>query len=144
MIACGNAAGLLLRARTCNVSMSMPCAAALGASPLPILSSGPGGELLLASLAAAVGAGLSMRMCSGLESHRWRGHPRLDAVHLGWPWLVFCLTAAGWRACSPAHCRLGVRSGARPWPISRQAAGRQVWAGPSAGWLATVAALQIA
>ncbi|HXJ56581.1 MAG TPA: ADOP family duplicated permease, partial [Verrucomicrobiae bacterium] len=143
LIACGNAAGLLL-ARGLQRQHEYAVRAALGASSLQICRPVLAESLLLAALAAAVGAGLSIGCVQVLKATGGAAIPRLDAVHLGWPLLVFCLTAAGvaglFAGALPAWRSIGrapvgdLKAGSRTASVGR--AERR--------WLATVAALQIA
>jgi putative ABC transport system permease protein len=94
LVACGNAAGLLL-ARGLQRQHEYAVRAALGARPLqlcrPVLTE----SLLLALLGGLVGVGLAAGCVDALKRIAGTGIPRLDAVRLGWPVLVFCLGAAG-------------------------------------------------
>jgi putative ABC transport system permease protein len=93
LIACGNAAGLML-ARGLQRQHEYAVRSALGARPLqlcrPILME----SLLLAALGAATGAALAIGCVVLIKRMGGAGLPRMDAVHLGWPLFVFCLGAA--------------------------------------------------
>jgi putative ABC transport system permease protein len=93
LIACGNAAGLLL-ARGLQRQHEYAVRAALGARAFqlcrPILAE----SVLLALLGGVVGAGLAVWCVDVLKAIADAGIPRLDAVRLGWPLLLFCLGAA--------------------------------------------------
>jgi putative ABC transport system permease protein len=93
LIACGNAAGLLL-ARGLQRQHEYAVRAALGAGPFqlcrPILAE----SLLLALLGGLVGVGLAVGCVDALKLISGTAIPRLDAVRLGWPVLVFCVGAA--------------------------------------------------
>ena len=143
LIACGNAAGLLL-ARGLQRQHEYAVRAALGASPLQLCRPVLIESLLLALLGGAVGAGLAMGCVHGLKLVGGVGIPRLDAVRLGWPLLAFSLGAAGvagvmagllpaWRSIGhdPAD---GLKAGSRTASVGC----------PERRWLGGVAALQIA
>jgi len=93
LIACANAAGLLL-ARGLQRQHEYAVRAALGARPLqlcrPVLTE----SLLLALLGGLVGAGLAAGCVEALKLIAGASIPRLDAVRLGWQVLAFCLGAA--------------------------------------------------
>jgi putative ABC transport system permease protein len=94
LIACGNAAGLLL-ARGLQRQHEYAVRAALGARPLQLCRPVLVESVLLAVLAGAVGAALAVWCVEVLKLIAGAAIPRLDAVRLGWPLLGFCLGAAG-------------------------------------------------
>ncbi len=93
LIACGNAAGLLL-ARGLQRQHEYALRAALGAQSFqlcrPILLE----SVLLALLGGVLGMGLASVSVDALKLLAGPAIPRLDAVRLGWPVLLFCLGAA--------------------------------------------------
>ncbi len=93
LIACGNAAGLLL-ARGLQRQHEYAVRAALGARPFqlcrPVLTE----SLLLAFLGAFGGVLVALGCVDAVKRIAGTGIPRLDAVHLGWPTLAFGLGAA--------------------------------------------------
>ena len=93
LIACGNAAGLLF-ARGLQRQHEYALRAALGARSFqlcrPILME----SVLLAVLGGLVGVALAMGCVDILKLIAGAAIPRLDAVQLGWPVLMFCLGAA--------------------------------------------------
>src|SRR5437763_16243067 len=93
LIACGNAAGLLL-ARGLQRQHEYAVRAALGASPLQLCRPVLIESLLLALLGGAVGAGLAMGCVHGLKLVGGVRVRRLDAVRLGGPWVAFRQGAA--------------------------------------------------
>jgi len=143
LIACGNAAGLLL-ARGLQRQHEYAIRSALGASPLQLCRPVLQESLLLALLAGAVGAVLAGACIHGLKLIGGTGLPRLDAVQLGWPLLVFSLAAAAvaglvagglpaWRAIGKEPVD-ELKAGSRTASIGRT----------ERRWLSGVAALQIA
>lgn len=94
LIACGNAAGLLL-ARGLQRQHEYGVRAALGARPLQLCRPVLVESLLLALLGGLAGAGLAAGCVDALKLIAGAAIPRLDAVRLGWPVLLFCLGAAG-------------------------------------------------
>lgn len=93
LIACGNAAGLLL-ARGLQRQHEYAVRTALGAHALQLCRPVLAESLLLALLGGTVGAGLAAWCVDALKFMSGAGIPRLDAVRLGWPLLIFCLAAA--------------------------------------------------
>jgi len=93
LIACGNAAGLLL-ARGLQRQHEYAVRAALGARALQLCRHVIMESLLVALLASAIGAALAVWCVDVLKLIAGQGIPRLDAVRLGWPLLAFCLGAA--------------------------------------------------
>ena len=93
LIACGNAAGLLL-ARGLQRQHEYAVRAALGARALQLCRPVLAESLLLALLAGGIGAVMAIWCVDLLKLVAGPGIPRLDAVRLGWPLLVFCLGAA--------------------------------------------------
>lgn len=93
LIACANAAGLLL-ARGLQRQREYAVRAALGARPWqlcrPILTE----SVLLALVGGLLGVGLAMGSVAGLKLIGSAAIPRLDAVQIGWPVLGFGLMAA--------------------------------------------------
>ncbi len=93
LIACANAAGLLL-ARGLQRQREYAVRAALGARRWqlcrPILTE----SVLLALVGGLLGVGLAMGSVAGLKLIGGIAIPRLDAVQLGWPVLGFGLVAA--------------------------------------------------
>jgi putative ABC transport system permease protein len=143
LIACGNAAGLLL-ARGLQRQHEYAVRAALGARPLqlcrPVLTE----SVLLALIGGLIGAGLAATCIDGLKIMGGAGIPRLDAVRLDWPLLVFCLGAAAvaglFAGVLPAWRAIGrdpageLKAGSRTASVGRT----------ERRWLAGVAAVQIA
>jgi putative ABC transport system permease protein len=150
LIACGNAAGLLL-ARGLQRQHEYAVRAALGASPFqlcrPVLSE----SLLLALLAGLVGAGLAAGCVDTLKLIAGAAIPRLDAVRLGWSVLAFCLVAAGvaglFAGLLPAWRSLGrdpaneLKAGNRTASVGR--AERRLLGGVAAGQIALTLALLV-
>jgi putative ABC transport system permease protein len=93
LIACGNAAGLLL-ARGLQRQHEYAVRAALGARSFQLCRPVLVESLLLALLGGLVGAGLATGCVDVLKLISGAGIPRLDDVRLGWPVLAFCLGAA--------------------------------------------------
>ena len=93
LLACGNAAGLLL-ARGLQRQHEYAVRAALGARALHLCRPVLAESLLIALLGAALGAGLAVWCVDVLKVVAGASIPRLDAVRLGWPLLGFCLVAA--------------------------------------------------
>jgi len=93
LIACGNAAGLLL-ARGLQRQHEYAVRTALGAHAFQLCRPVLVESLLLALLGGVVGAGLAAWCVDVLKLISGAGIPRLDAVRLGWPLLLFCLAAA--------------------------------------------------
>lgn len=93
LIACGNAAGLLL-ARGLQRQHEYAVRAALGARPLQLCRPVLLESLLLALVGGVVGIGLAVGCIDVLRSLAGAAIPRLDAVRLGWPVIGFCLGAA--------------------------------------------------
>ena len=93
LIACGNAAGLLL-ARGLQRQHEYAVRTALGAHAFQLCRPVLVESLLLALLGGVIGAGLAAWCVDVLKLISGAGIPRLDAVRLGWPLLLFCLAAA--------------------------------------------------
>ncbi|MCI0748235.1 MAG: ABC transporter permease [Verrucomicrobia subdivision 3 bacterium] len=93
LIACGNAAGLLL-ARGLQRQHEYGVRAALGARALQLCRPVVMESLLVALLGGVVGAALAMWSVDALKAIAGNAIPRLDAVRLGWPVLLFSLGAA--------------------------------------------------
>jgi putative ABC transport system permease protein len=93
LIACGNAAGLLL-ARGLQRQHEYAVRAALGARAFQLCRPVIAESLLLALLAGAIGGAMAVWCVDVLKLIGGQGIPRLDAVRLGWPLLTFCLGAA--------------------------------------------------
>ena len=93
LIACGNAAGLLL-ASGLQRQHEYAVRAALGARAFQLCRPVLAESLLLALLGGLVGAGLAIGCVDVLKLIAGVGIPRLDAVRLGWPLVMFCLGAA--------------------------------------------------
>lgn len=89
LIACGNAAGLLL-ARGLQRRHEYALRAALGAHPLQLCRPVLLESLLLALLGGIVGAAVAVLSVGALKFIAGAAIPRLDAVRLGWPLLAFC------------------------------------------------------
>jgi putative ABC transport system permease protein len=143
LIACGNAAGLLL-ARGLQRQHQYAVRAALGARALQLCRPVLLESLLLGLLGGLVGTGLAIGSVDGLKVIAGAAIPRLDAVQLGWPLLVFCLGAAivaglvagvlpAWRSLGrdPAN---ELKAGSRTASVGRT----------ERRWLSGVAAVQIA
>ncbi|HRI13666.1 MAG TPA: ABC transporter permease [Verrucomicrobiota bacterium] len=90
LIACGNAAGLLL-ARGLKRQHEYAVRAALGAGSFQLCRPVQMESLLLALCGGVVGAALSVWCVDLLKTIAGAGIPRLDAVRLGWPLVAFCL-----------------------------------------------------
>jgi putative ABC transport system permease protein len=93
LIACGNAAGLLL-ARGLQRQHEYAVRAALGARALQLCRPVIAESLLLALVAGAIGGAMAVWCVDLLKLVGGEGIPRLDAVRFGWPLLAFCLGAA--------------------------------------------------
>jgi len=93
LIACGNAAGLLL-ARGLQRQHEYAVRTALGARPWQLCRHMLTESLLLALLGAVVGAALAVGGVEGVKFVAGAAIPRLDAVRLGWPMLTFSLGTA--------------------------------------------------
>ena len=93
LIACGNAAGLLL-ARGLQRQHEYAVRTALGAGAFQLCRPVLAESLLLALLGGCLGAGLATWCVDLLKLIGGAGIPRLDAVRFGWPLLVFCFGAA--------------------------------------------------
>ncbi len=93
LIACGNAAGLLL-ARGLQRQHEYAVRSALGARPAQMCRLVLTESLLLASLGALIGAALAVVGVDGVKHFAGAAIPRLDAVRPGWPILGFSLGAA--------------------------------------------------
>jgi putative ABC transport system permease protein len=93
LIACGNAAGLLL-ARGLQRQHEYAVRSALGARPLQLCRPVLLESLLLALLGGLAGTGLAAGCVEMLKVIAAAAIPRLDAVRLGWPVMGFCLSAA--------------------------------------------------
>src|SRR5262249_51369290 len=143
LIACGNAAGLLL-ARGLQRQHEYAVRAALGARALQLCRPVLAESVLLALLGGLAGAGVAVGCVEALKRIAGAGIPRLDAVQLGWPLLVFCLGAAlvaglcagllpAWRSLGrdPAN---ELKAGSRTASVGRV----------ERRWLSGVAAAQIA
>lgn len=92
LVACGNAAGLLL-ARGLQRQHQYALRTALGAGPFqlcrPILAE----SLLLALLGGVIGVAVSIWSIDALKAMAGSSIPRLDAVRLGWSLVIFSLLA---------------------------------------------------
>lgn len=93
LVACGNAAGLLL-ARGLQRQHQYALRAALGARPWQLCQPVLLESLLLALLGGTLGTSLAFWCVNLLKALAGSGIPRLDAVHLGWPVIAFSLLAA--------------------------------------------------
>jgi putative ABC transport system permease protein len=93
LIACGNAAGLLL-ARGLQRQHECAVRAALGAGAFQLCRPVLVESLLLALLGGMIGATLSVWCVGLLKAVAGAGIPRLDAVRIGWPLVAFCLGAS--------------------------------------------------
>jgi len=91
LIACGNAAGLLL-ARGIQRQPEYAVRSALGAQRSQLFLQVLTESLLLAMLGGVLGAGLAMASLKTLKAIGGVAIPRLDAVRLGWPVLAFCFS----------------------------------------------------
>ena len=94
LIACGNAAGLLL-ARGLKRQHEYAVRAALGAGTFQLCRPAIMESLVLALCGGVVGAALSGWSVDLLKAVAGAGIPRLDAVRIGWPLVAFCLGASG-------------------------------------------------
>jgi putative ABC transport system permease protein len=92
LLACGNAAGLLL-ARGLQRQHEYALRAALGARPFQLCRPVLAETLLLALLGGLVGTGFAVWCIDGLKMMAGVGIPRLDAVQLGWPLAIFSIVA---------------------------------------------------
>lgn len=93
LIACGNAAGLML-ARGLQRQHEYAVRAALGAGSLQLCGPALMESQLLALCGGLVGAVLSVWSVDLLKAFVGAGIPRLDAVRIGWPLVLFCLGAS--------------------------------------------------
>ncbi|MBL9169015.1 MAG: ABC transporter permease [Verrucomicrobiales bacterium] len=93
LIACGNAAGLLL-ARGLKRQHEYAIRTALGAGTLQLCRPVLLESLLLAMCGGVVGVALSVGCVDLLKSVGGAGIPRLDDVRIGWPLVAFCLGAS--------------------------------------------------
>lgn len=94
LIACGNAAGLLL-ARGLKRQHEYAVRAALGAGTFQLCRPAIMESLVLAWCGGVVGAALSGWCVDLLKAVAGAGIPRLDAVRMGWPLVAFCFGASG-------------------------------------------------
>jgi len=92
-IACGNVAGLLL-VRGLQRQQEYAVRCALGAGRAQLFRQVLTESLLLAFCGAVFGAGAVTRIVKLLKAFGGVAIPRLDAVKIGWPVLVFCLGSA--------------------------------------------------
>lgn len=92
LVACGNAAGLLL-ARGLQRQHEYALRAALGARPFQLCRPVLAESLLLALLGGLVGTAFAVWCIDGLKAMAGAGIPRLDAVQLGWPLMIFSFVA---------------------------------------------------
>ena len=93
LIACGNAAALLL-VRGLQRQGEYAVRTALGISQTALFRQVSMESLLLAFLGGTLGAGMAWGVVAALKAIGGRAIPRLDAVSMGWPVLVFALLAA--------------------------------------------------
>lgn len=93
LVACGNAAGLLL-ARGLQRQHQYALRSALGAGPWQLCRPVVLESLLLALIGGVLGASLAVWCVDALKATAGSGIPRLDAVRLGWPVAAFSVLAA--------------------------------------------------
>jgi putative ABC transport system permease protein len=150
LIACGNAAGLLL-ARGLQRQHEYAVRAALGARSFQLCRPVLVESLLLALLGGLLGAGLATGCVDVLKLIAGAGIPRLDAVRLGLPVLAFCLGAAVvaglFAGLLPAWRSLGLdpgtalKAGSRTASVGR--AERRLLSGVAAAQIALTLALLV-
>ncbi|MCI0538562.1 MAG: ABC transporter permease, partial [Verrucomicrobiales bacterium] len=150
LIACGNAAGLLL-ARGLQRQHEYALRSALGARSFQLCRSIFTESVLLAVLGGFVGTAMAMGCVHALKLIAGAAIPRLDAVQLGWPVLVFCLGAAvaaglfagllpAWRALGHGPAT-GLKAGSRTASVGR--AERRLLGGVAAAQIALTLALLV-
>lgn len=93
LIACGNVAGLLL-ARGFRRQQEYVVRCALGAQRRQLFRHALSESLVLALPGALLGVALALALIRSLKLIGGHAIPRLDAVTLGWPTIVFCVLAA--------------------------------------------------
>jgi putative ABC transport system permease protein len=150
LIACGNAAGLLL-ARGLRRQHEYAVRAALGAGAFQLCRPVLLESVLLALLGGVFGAALAAGCVHALKVIAVTGIPRLDAVRLGWPLILFCLgasMAAGlFAGLLPAWRSLGrdpvneLKAGSRTASVGR--AERRLLSGIAAAQIALTLALLV-
>jgi putative ABC transport system permease protein len=92
VIACGNVAALLL-ARGLQRQQEYAVRCALGARRWRLFRQAFAESLILAFLGGVFGAGLAVAVVKVLKVVAGVAIPRLDAVTIGWPMLLFCFAA---------------------------------------------------
>ena len=93
VIACGNVAGLLL-ARSFRRQPEYAVRCALGAGRWQVFRQALMESLLLAMPGGVLGAAFAVTTVKVLKAIAGVAIPRLDAVSIGWPMLLFCFGAA--------------------------------------------------
>jgi putative ABC transport system permease protein len=143
LIACGNASGLLL-ARGLQRQHEYAVRVALGAKPFQVCRIVLMESLVLALSGGAVGAVLSMACVDLIKTVVGAGIPRLDAVRVGWPLIVFCLASSALAGLCAALLP-AMRSLGRDPATELKARGRKASVGRAEQLLLTrVAASQVA
>jgi putative ABC transport system permease protein len=93
LIACGNVAGLLL-ARGLRRQQEFAVRCALGARRAALFRQVLAESMILALLGSALGMALAIAVVQAIKAIGAFAIPRLDAVTIGWPMLVFCSICA--------------------------------------------------
>jgi putative ABC transport system permease protein len=143
LIACGNAAGLLL-ARGLSRQHEYAVRSALGAGSFQLCKPVLAESLVLSLCGGALGIVFSLWSVDVLKVVAGAGIPRLDSVRVGWPLFVFCL-GASLIAGTIAGFLPALRSLARDPAKELKAGGRTASiGGPERRLLGRVAAAQVA
>jgi putative ABC transport system permease protein len=108
LIACGNAAALLL-VRGLQRQQEYALRTALGVGRVALFRQVTTESLLLAACGGAFGIALASGIVSVFKTIGGHAIPRLDAVTAGWPMLLFGVGASVFAALPPASCRRAAR-----------------------------------